>query len=129
MPSFVVHQHTHAGWYKHTHEAADANAAMYADLLRNHPWLRKYGHKAVFEEGRYVIQYNGEPFPPCYQGEKDFMFPNWFGDRIHIGEPDDCAKCGGTGVNHYNPFRQCWECGDQELRGTSTGKIKTEAAP
>ena len=48
----------------------------------------------------------------------------WFSDRIELGEVDDCPACGGTGKNFYNPFRQCWECGNKEKEGKGTGKIK-----
>ena len=125
---YVVHQHHHYGWTMNTHLAGSPEEAMRNDLLKYHPWLSEYGHKVSFSDGRYKVEYAGEPYPRAYYTTPSWarMGDYWFGERIHIGSPDDCNKCGGTGVNHYYPWRQCWACGNGETKGKSSGKKKAQ---
>ncbi len=122
----VVHQHHHFGWTMNTHTALSAEEAMRKDVLRYHPWLPQYGHRLSFSEGRYRVEYDGEPYPRAYFHTPAWakMGDYWFGGRLHIGQADDCEKCGGTGVNHYNPFFECWKCGDGKTKGKSSGKAR-----
>lgn len=126
MSEYVVYQHHHYGWTKTSHIAEDAQGALQADVCHFHPWLIQYGHKIEFKDDGYVVYYDGEPYPPAYYSNHPMrlvMGTYWFGDQIRIGQPDDCPECGGTGINHYNPFVQCWECGDEAKEGRGTGKV------
>ena len=38
----------------------------------------------------------------------------------------DCPKCGGTGINHYYSWKECWSCGDDKKDGKSSGKSTTK---
>lgn len=131
MAEFIVHQHHHFGWRTRRHEAASAEDAMRMDILLDHPWLVEYEHRLDLEEGAYAVYYEG-PLRQLPLGQIQGKGDYWFGDDIRIGSEDDCNACGGTGVNHYNPFVQCWSCGEripggkshQMMPGRSSGKIK-----
>jgi hypothetical protein len=126
---FTVHQHHHFGWTMNSYSAVSPEAAMRQDILRYHPWLPDFGYRLAFKDGRYSVEYAGEPYPPAYFNTPAWarMGSFWFGERIHIGSADDCNKCGGTGVNHYYSWRQCWACGNGEAKGKSSGKRKAAA--
>jgi hypothetical protein len=129
MAKFVVHQHHHYGWTKNVHITASFEEAARADIYKYHPWLKDYGHTISFTNGDYEVKYNGEPYPPAYHNTPAWasMDDHWFGERLHQGAIDDCDKCGGTGVNHYYSWRQCWACGDKDKDGKSSGKQKVAA--
>jgi len=127
MSQFVVCQHHHYGWTKNTHEAATEKDAMLADILKYHDWLPNYSHQVEFKEGRYAVTYTGEN-RSLPLGRIQRNGDRWFSDQIRIGAAGDCVACGGTGVNHYNPFVQCWKCGDKTQRGVGAGKMKCESA-
>ena len=133
MPKFVVHQHAHHGWTTNSYEADVFEEAARIDILESHSFLKEIVHKIDFSiiEGNlyYSVSYNGEeprpylnPFGDGFQRKGDY----WFGGKIREGSSDDCLDCGGTGINHYYVWRQCWGCGDQELDGRGTGKNKLE---
>lgn len=114
MAEYVIHQHHHYGWTMNTYEADSAEEAMMMDLLKSHEWLPEYGHKVEFipDKQRYAVYFDGPPYPGAFRGIFAYDGGYWFGDQMRIGAPDDCAECGGTGVNHYNPFCKCWKCDD-----------------
>lgn len=129
MPEYIVHIHQHFGW-ETTREPGEtfAEAAVAAVVrvckernlnLDEIPHAVEYrdrdGYQSVvfYETSRRRI-FGGYTYPGEY----------WFSDQVRQGHEDDCLSCGGTGVNHYNPFRQCWSCGDQEQNGKSSGKLK-----
>lgn len=131
MTLFILHMHNHAGWHTQHINAETLEAAIVKGLDRTADFLsQEYA-------GRYRVEHDDPASEfPCYRVIWDSDEPNWFGlgrsrlrkgeewwsNRFQVGEPDDCEDCGGTGVNHYNPFLQCWACGDQNLRGKGSGK-------
>lgn len=123
---YIVHQRHHYGWAKTAHEAENPEQALLKDIYAAHPWLKEYGHTVEVKESEqpyYSVKFNGEPFPPCFYYFRHTDGGHWFGGLIHIGEPDDCPECGGTGANFYTSNRQCWACGDETIEGQSSGKL------
>lgn len=130
MSEFIVHQHNHAGWKTDVIKAESFEDAARESVLKYHGFLIDYAGLYSFElrtgdDGRiarYVVQWQSEDpkvnhfGPPLYSGD------HWFSDQIREGEADDCPKCGGTGANHYNPFNECWSCGDKTKPGRASGK-------
>jgi hypothetical protein len=114
------------------HNADTLEQAMEKDVYRYHPWLKKYGHRIDFDGTYYRVYYNGEPFSRAFYAEKFTKDGDiWFSNRMHQGHSDDCDKCGGTGISHYNPFIQCHGCGERDENersgwavGKGSGKIK-----
>jgi hypothetical protein len=130
MTTFTVHQHHHHGWTTNVHDAETAEEAMKADVMEYHPWLADYWHSLVLKDGRYSVTYEGEE-PRQTFSRIQFKGDHWFGDQIHIGEADDCTACGGTDINHYHSWCQCWKCGETDpkstfiyTKGRSSGKQK-----
>jgi hypothetical protein len=128
MRKYHVHQHHHYGWTTNVLEAETAHDAMTADIMKSHPWLADYEHALVFKDGRYSVTYEGATPRPIFGGEQ-VKGDHWFADQIHVGEADDCTACGGTGINHYYSWCQCWQCGETDPRsalfykkGRSSGK-------
>jgi hypothetical protein len=148
---FVIQRHEHHGWTKDVEVADNAREAIRANILHSHDWLANYAgkfsievwvnstfgkdHKIAETEEELlnaecvrarVIWQDETPYPifgGCIrEGEI------WFGVRVRIGEKDDCPECGGTGINHYNPFNQCWACGDKDKKGRGSGKVRSGPA-
>lgn len=124
---FIVHIRRHCGW--HTTREAGANfgdAAIKAVVRTCAEFnldVAEVPHRVEFRDGDYPAVIFWETSQrPVFMGTQ---FPGdlWFSDRVREGAEDDCPKCGGTGVNFYNPFVQCWECGDQTVKGQSSGKM------
>lgn len=121
---YVIHQHHHYGWTTNVHEADNPEEALRADVLKYHPWLAEHEHELVLKEGRYSVSYEGAA-PREVFGGFQYKGDHWFGDQIRVGEADDCNSCGGTGVNHYYSWCQCWKCGepdDSSRAGYRTGR-------
>lgn len=126
----ILHLHNHAGWLTQRIEVATIEEAIKEGLRKRSSFLEKE------YQGRYRIEHddpNDEHprFRVVWDDDepKTFMWGDtrrkgdvWWSDRYELGEENDCEKCGGTGINHYNPFRQCWACGDKELEGKGLGK-------
>lgn len=125
MKEYVVHQRHHFGWTKTKVMAESPNDAMYRDVLSSHDFLTKDNHTHYVSEYGVLIYsaYTRRTLGGLLR-EGDL----WFSVRCRIGENDDCDKCGGTGINYYNPFIQCWECGDGESEGKGTGKVANAEA-
>lgn len=126
----IVHQHHHYGWTKDEEDSKSLDEAVRLNVLRYHDFLTDYqesdyeiSHDIGAEFPRYRVIWSADNPKPLALGSCVNSGQVWFGDRIEIGEPDDCDKCGGTGVNHYNPFVQCWKCGDGKTEGKGSGKI------
>ncbi len=132
MKNFTIHQKHHYGWTKDTFQVNSLNDAVKQSVLKYHDFLEKE------YSGEYRIEHNiGKDKYPEYsviwdnsKKSKGFALTKsvlvkgdlWFSDRILHGQPDDCTDCGGTGVNRYNPWMQCYGCGDENLEGKGTGK-------
>ncbi len=121
----IVHQHQHHGWTTETYKASCFDDAARMDILAHHPFLSKFKHKIAFEENRYIVTYEDKTRRMLGGMVQPIQYPGdyWFGDKIREGSSDDCESCGGTGINHYNPFVQCWACGHEKRPGKGTGKI------
>ncbi len=119
----IVHIHNHAGWKTFTVHAATDEHAFVVVILQTHGFLSEFQdqYEISFDRDGYAVKYTGPPRPIF--GGTQYPGDHWFSDLIRIGEADDCYGCGGTGVNHYYGWRQCWKCGDQKLDGQSSGKI------
>lgn len=110
MKDFSVWQHHHHGWTMSKHEACSEEDALKSSVYLSHPWLSTFEHSIVIKDDRYVVTYMGEPRTLGF-GSTQTRGDYWFSDDIRIGKDDDCPGCGGTEVNHYNPFIPCWKCG------------------
>jgi len=126
----IIHLHNHAGW-----RMRDIDAPSVAEAIRI-----GLGETAGFLEKEYAGRYRIEHDDPAaeypkyriiwdHAEPKTFIFgyprrkgEEWWSDRFQVGAVDDCDMCGGTGVNHYNPWRQCWACGDKDKEGRGAGK-------
>ena len=128
MNNFIIHQKHHYGWTKSEHNTKNLDDAVENDILKYHDFLNEF-------KGKYSIEHTvGKEDYPSYTVKWDDDEPHqmiggslvkgeyWFSDRLELGKSDDCAYCGGTGSNHYNPFVQCFECGDGKTEGKSSGK-------
>lgn len=131
MTEYVIHQHHHYGWTKRIHEAENENEAKLKDILKDHDWLPEYEYSIKFTDDGYSVTYEGEP--RWVFGGTQYKGDHWFADQMRVGELDDCDKCGGTGVNHYYSWCQCWKCGEMDKTskvgykdGRSSGKMKVE---
>lgn len=132
MTAFIIHLHNHAGWYTQTIEADNLADAIKKALHKRATFLsRKYNGKYKIEHDdpnsghpRFRVVWDDDA--PKHFAWRATMCKGdvWWSDRFQVGEPDDCTSCGGTGVNHYNLFMQCWSCGDSTLKGKGTGKNK-----
>lgn len=105
---FVVWQHNHAGWRMSKHEADSADDALKASVYHWHEWLPEFSHTLKIEDDRYIVDYTGEPRRVALGRVQHAGY--WFSDKVRIGKEDDCSACGGTGIDHYNPFNKCWKC-------------------
>jgi hypothetical protein len=45
----------------------------------------------------------------------------WFSLRVEPADPGDCDRCGSTGRDFYNPFRDCTRCAGR-------GRLATEVS-
>jgi hypothetical protein len=131
MMEFILHMHNHAGWSTQTIEAKTLTEALTKGLNETAEFLSKeYAEKYKVEHDdpadkypRYRILWNDDEPKTFYQGTPLNKGDVWWSDRFQVGKADDCTSCGGTGINHYNSFMQCWKCGDREKEGKGTGKI------
>lgn len=129
---FLLHMHNHAGWFTQSIQAENLTEALVKGLDKRAGFLSKE------YTGLYQVEYD-DPLSefPRYRVIWDSSTPKyfpfdqplqkgdvWWSDRFQVGGLEDCEKCGGTGVNHYNPFNQCWSCGDSNQEGKGTGKNK-----
>ena len=136
MAEFIVHIHNHAGWKKNRVDAATQIDAIKAEIYRTHEWLSEYPHEIKFDgddatsdDHRYAVYYTGE-VRTLPLGFRQYPGDLWFSDFIRVGEEDDCKSCGGTGINHYYHWCQCWRCGEKPgkqhkafyAEGRSSGK-------
>lgn len=128
MTKFVVHIRRHCGWFTTEAEGATfGEAAVAAAVAVN----KKYGldldsipHTAEFRsdaDGYRSVVFREASRRRIFNG---FTAPGalWFADQVREGKAGDCLCCAGTGVNFYNPFMQCWACGDNRQKGLGTGK-------
>lgn len=118
MKDFIVHMLHHYGWTTDTVQAATAEAAKIAVVQQYHPFLEREHQNdytisfVTYENGCEVYRVHWAGEDPKLMGLGHTMADGelWFSNRIHIGHPDDCSKCGGTGLNRYNTFKPCWKC-------------------
>ena len=128
---YVLHLHNHAGWSTQKIEASMVAEAIQKGLDKTAEFLSKeyQGNYRIEHDDpnsdfpRYRVVWDGNgiksfPLSPDILQKGDV----WWSDRFQVGEDDDCTKCGGTGRNHYNPFVQCWSCGDDKQPGRGSGK-------
>ena len=131
---FVLHLHNHAGWRMRIISAISLEKAISEGLKETALFLsEKYANKHRIEcddpndnYPRYRVIWDcDEPkiFPLHWMTLRKGDV--WWSDRFQVGEKDDCSKCGGTGINHYYSWKQCWECGDSSLTGKGSGKART----
>lgn len=136
MSKFIVHIRRHCGW--HTVEAEGATfgeaavSAVVATCKQYGLDLDKIPHSVEFRQSEsddYTsVVFRETASREVYRG-RTTPGEFWFGERVRQGNLDDCEKCGGTGTNFYNPFMQCWACGDRKQRGYGSGKkLALEAA-
>lgn len=134
--TFIINQHFHYGWVSDTIKCENIDKAIEIAVLKYHEFLEKDF------KGKYKIvnTLKSDPYPmakvywDCENPKSRIilsrnMVPSllhkgdlWFCHPIRIGSKNDCKECGGTGINHYNPFVQCYMCGNLKLRGKGTGK-------
>lgn len=111
--------HYHHGWRKHELPGGE-DEHLLAALLERYAFLAEY-------KGRYRVEIKRTP-ERSYDGKvavywdsdepKTFAFggPLWKGDHwftafeFNVAPADACRYCGGTGIDHYNPFSHCWAC-------------------
>lgn len=132
MTTYLVHMHRHCGWYTATAEGATfAEAAVKAVI----EMCLKYGLdvNTVPHTVEY-IEYKGYPHVAFTETSRRQVWGRvtkpgdaWFWEQVREGQDEDCLKCGGTGINHYNPFMQCWGCGNHKEKGQGSGKKHLEA--
>ena len=131
MSKFIVHIHRHCGWYTTEAEgttfAEAAVTAVIATCLKYGLDVNTIPHSVAFQEkdGYASVVFKEQSTRAVYGGMTQ-AGNLWFANRVRQGQPDDCPSCGGTGINHYNPFMQCWACGDKAQKGQGSGK-RTEA--
>jgi hypothetical protein len=129
----IVHIKRHCGWY--TAEATGgtfaeaAIAAVVATCKKFRLDLDTIPHAVAFKDDPEYpyVAFRETASRPIFGG---ITRPGdlWFSETVRPGRADDCPSCGGTGVNFYNPFNQCWSCGDMKQRGKGTGKHKLAQA-
>jgi hypothetical protein len=126
---FLVHCHNHAGWEQSIEEAESPAEAINQAIIRHHDFLEaeysgQYSIEVNLECTSYRVDWTDPEPKPIFGG---YLWPGyWFGGKVRIGEDGDCPACGGTGVNHYNPFMQCWACGNSKEKGRGSGKTKDD---
>lgn len=134
MTKFIVHIRRHCGW--HTTEAEGATfaeaaiAAVIATCKQYGLDVDKVPHKVSFNErdkDYMSVVFREDSYRQVF---RHVTSPGelWFADQVRQGHEDDCTSCGATGVSHYNPFMQCWACGDRKMRGKGTGLARVAQA-
>ena len=132
MAKYIIHHLNHAGWSTGEVETETLEEAIRLTLNSTTASFLDKEYKDKYriecddpksEYPRYRVIWDNEEM-------KEFLFRRplkkgdvWWSERYELGAEDDCHKCGGTGVNHYNPFVQCWNCGDSTMKGRGSGKI------
>ena len=124
---YVVHIRRHCGWHTTREVAPNFSDAAIRAVVRTCKEfdldVDKIPHRVEFQDDEYpYVTFWETSHRPVAFGRMQQPGDLWFSDRVREGAEDDCHACGGTGVNFYNPFVQCWKCGDQTAKGQSSGK-------
>lgn len=132
----IIHMHNHAGWRMHTVDAetvADSikialrETAKFLDDDYAGKWRLSHDDPAA-EAPRFRIVWDHDEPKTFILGYPRHRGDEWWSDRFQVGAEDDCPQCGGTGINHYYGWRQCWACGDRDQDGRGTGKANLASA-
>ena len=129
MREYILHMKNHAGWHTQFIIAESVMNAITQGLDCRASFLsQKYAGKYKIEHDdpqserpQFYVKWDSDQPKSFSYGQPLNRGDLWWSDQFRIGSLDDCQSCGGTGVNHYNPFNQCWGCGDKNKEGRGSG--------
>lgn len=117
---YTIHAKLHSGWVTLTASGdsfAEAAIAGVVQLMKDrHLNLDAIPHTVEFFDA------DGYPRVKFFEASErpvtTFGFRSavtkpgdwWFSVRVQEGKAGDCGRCGGTGLDFYNPFVPCGSC-------------------